>query len=432
MAIELMRVRPVSLGRKLAYSVNQLGINIVWQAFNTVAVYYYVSVLGVSGTSISIGMIVYGIVNAFINLFAGYLSDRTRTRWGRRIPYILFGSVPLTLAFYFLFRPPHLGSEGLLAYFLVMTFLFDLCFTFVALNIGALYPEMYQSKGDRSYVSAWQQVFGIVGLIAGVALSKALGMSLGFSLMAGMFALIGLAALYISLYGSFENPEYSEEPLRFRAAVRETFANKRFVVFVVASLLIQLATTLFTSISSFYSRYVVPLDALQSTLSLGVVFIIAIPASFVWARICLRFSTIAASLCATGLYTVMILSFLLLHTPTSVIIAGAFLGVPIAGFLVLLNILLADIIDFDAVTTGRRREGMYLGMNGFIVRIGMSVQYGIMAIFFAISGYNAHANVQSVGTIHGFRFLMGGLPALVVGLAWFALYRYRAYIRVSP
>ena len=57
----------VPMKKKLAYSANQFGINILWQAFNTVAVFYYVTDLNVSGTAISIGMIVYGIINAFLN-----------------------------------------------------------------------------------------------------------------------------------------------------------------------------------------------------------------------------------------------------------------------------------------------------------------------------------------------------------------------------
>jgi GPH family glycoside/pentoside/hexuronide:cation symporter len=80
----------ISLSKKLAYSSNQIGLSVLWQAFSAIAVFYYVTVLNVSGTSISIGMIIYGFLNALFNLVAGYVSDRTKTRFGRRIPYILF------------------------------------------------------------------------------------------------------------------------------------------------------------------------------------------------------------------------------------------------------------------------------------------------------------------------------------------------------
>ncbi|MCY0902297.1 MAG: MFS transporter [Firmicutes bacterium] len=427
MAIQTIQEHRVPLRKKLAYSTNQLSINLVWQAFNTVAVYYYVTVQNVSGTAISVGMIVYGIVNAFLNLWAGYVSDRTRGRLGRRIPYVLFGTIPLSAAFYFLFRPPHIGPGLLLLYFLALTFAFDLCFTVVALNVGALYPEMYRTQRDRSYVSAWQQFFGIIGLIAGVALSKSLGQSLGWGTMALLFAVVSVIFLFVSLYGSFEDQSLQENSLPFVRAFSETLKNRLFQMYVVGNFLIQLVTTMFTTLSSFYTKYVVPMSSLQSTLFLGFIFIVAIPMSFVWARIAIRYSAARATLVATVLYGLMVLVFLILHTPLLVIVTGAFGGIPIAGFLVLLNILLADVIDQDERQTGRRREGMYLGVNGFIVRIGISVQYAIMAIFFAVSGFNPDRAVQQMGAINGFRILMGAVPAAIVVLAFlaFAFYRRR-------
>ena len=419
----------VSSAKKLTYSFSQVGVNLLWQAFNTVAVFYYVTVLHVSGTIISIAMIVYGIMNAFLNLFAGHLSDRTNTRMGRRIPYIVFGSLPFAVLFYFLFHP--LVSHGYLIYFLIVTILFDTAFTFSVLNVGALYPEMYQSKSDRSYVSALQQFFGILGMIVGVALSKSLGQSLGWGKMAAIFAGIAIVSLYVSLYGSFENPAYREESLPWKQAITETFRNRRFVVYVLASLLVQLITTMFVSLSSFYTKYVVSLSATQGSIFLGSVFLVAIPMSFLWARISVKRTAVRATLAATALYGIFALLFLFDHNPIMVIVTGALLGIPVAGFMVLLNVLLAEVIDYDAALTGKRREGMYLGMNGFIVRIGMSIQYGIMALFFSLSHFNSALSHQPVSAIHGFRFLIGGLPLIVLLISFWLLKKYQKYTEVK-
>ncbi len=415
--------------KKVAYSFNQVGINLLWQTFNTVAVFYYVSDLHVSAIAISVGMIVYGVLNAFLNLLAGYFSDRTNTRYGRRIPYILFGSLPLVVLFYLLFHPFVYGRSALLIYFFVVTLLFDLGFTFVALNIGALYPEMYQNKRDRSNVAALQQLFGIIGMIAGVALSKSVGQTAGFGAMAAIFGIVSLVSLYTSLFGSFENPSYREEPLWFGQAIRETFRNKRFIVYVLASLFIQLTTTMFVTLSSFYSKYVVPLTPIESTLFLGLLFIVAIPLSFVWARVAIRTSAIRATTISTVLYAVFSLGFCFAQNALSVILIGAFLGIPVAGFMVLLNVLLADVIDYDAENTGKRREGMYLGINGFVVRIGMSLQFAIMGAFFVITHFNGGINIQPRGTLTGFRFLMGGAPIVLQCIAFFLLVKYQSYLK---
>ncbi|MCY0887639.1 MAG: MFS transporter [Alicyclobacillaceae bacterium] len=415
----------VSLKKRLAYSSNQIGVNLLWQAFNTVAVFFYVTHLHVSATLISAGLIVYGIINAFLNLIAGHISDRTNLRMGRRIPYIVFGGLPLVVLFYLLFHPLVHSREALLYYFLIVTLLFDLCYTFVALNIGALFPEMYPSAKERSSVVALQQFFGIVGLILGVALSKSLGQSVGWSAMAILFAAITVITIYISLYGSFENPAYRKTSLRLREAVRETFRNKQFVYYVLASLFIQLTTTMFVTDSSFYSQYVVRLSPLQSSLFLGSMFIVAIPLSFVWSRIALKTANIHGTMLATVLFGLISIAFYFDRTSIAVILTGTCLGVGIAGFLVMMNLLLAEVIDNDARTTGKRREGMYYGMNGFIVRIGMSLQYAIMGIFFWWTGFQSTRPVPTGRTILGFRLLMGGLPLLLLMIAFLFLMMYR-------
>ena len=94
--------------------------------------------------------------------------------------------------------------------------------------------------------------------------------------------------------------------------------------------------------------------------------------------------------------------------------------------MVLLNILLADVIDEDESHTHRRREGMYYGVNGFLVRLGMSVQYAIMAIYFWSSGFNSHLSIQGSSAILGIRLMMGLLPLIFMGFATFALLRYRS------
>lgn len=419
----------IPVGKRVAYTVNQIGVNMLWQAFNTVAVYFYVTELHVSAVDISTGMIVYGIVNAFFNLLAGHISDRTKTRWGRRIPYIAVCSLPFALSFYFLFSPPSMGHTGQLIYFFVLTFFFDLFFTFTALNTGALYPEMYPNHRDRANISALQQIFGIVGMVIGVALSKALGQSLGWHTMGAVFGAIAALSLYISLYGSFENPAYRESSFRFRDALAATFQNRAFLLYVGGSFLVQFTTTLFTTVSAFYTQYVVPVGALQSSLFLGGIFIVAMPVSLVWAKAAIRFSAIRMILISIFLYALFSLAFLFDHTAASLLATGFLLGVPVAGFLVLLNVLLGEVIDDDASRTNRRREGMYLGMNGFIVRLGLSLQYAVLSIFFHMSGYNSNATKQTGGAIVGLRILSGGVPILFLAIAFVLLALYARQVR---
>lgn len=416
--------------KRIFYSANQLGINVLWYAFNTVAVFFYVSDMHVSGVMLSVAMIVFGFVNAFLNLFAGYVSDRTQTRWGRRIPYIAATGLPFGLAFFFLFSPPALHGSALLTYFLVLTLLFDAAFTFNALNIGSLFPEMFQETKIRAQVAALMQVFGIVGLLIGVALSKSLGQTLGWPLMALLFGAIGVITIYVSLLGSHEDPQYrADAAFSFRPAFVETFRNRAFVFYVIASFLIQLSTTLFTTVTSFYTQFVVPVSPIDNSLFLGGVFVVALPVAFIWARVTIRIGATRSTIISAIWYAVAMLGLLIDRSALMLILNGLILGVAVSGFLVLINILLADVIDYDATRTGRRREGMYLGINGFIIRIGLSVNYLIMALYFSLSGYNSHAVVQTASAVMGLRIVAGALPVVLMGAAVFFLGKYRRVIK---
>jgi GPH family glycoside/pentoside/hexuronide:cation symporter len=180
------------------------------------------------------------------------------------------------------------------------------------------------------------------------------------------------------------------------------------------------------------TKYVIPLNPLQNSLFLGGIFIVAIPTAFAWAKVAVRLTTAKTALITIGLYILLTALFTVDWSPFALIAHGFLLGIPVSGFMVLLTILLADVIDRDAALTGRRREGMYLGMNGFIVRLGMSLQYVVMAVFFDVSGYNANLEVQSPQTVIGFRVLLGVVPLLFLVAAGILIYQYMIRLKNQP
>ena len=401
--------------QKLTYSFSQFGISLLWQAFNTVAIFYYVTELHVSGEILSLGMMLFGVVSGFSNLIFGHLSDRANTRWGRRIPYLLFASLPFAVLFYLLFNP--LVSHHYLLYFFWVTFLFDLAFTITALNFGALYPEMYPTDADRHNVSALLQLFSILGAMVGVALAKPIGQTWGWGAMGLMFSITGAFSLYASLFGVHENPLYPKEHFYLKESLIKTVKNRNFLIYILVNLLIQLVTNLFVMLSSFYTKYAVPLSAGQSSMFLGALFLVTIPMSFVWAKVSVHKNTARTVMLSAVLYGLCALLFLVDNGPVGVILTGALLGIPVAGFFVQLNVMLAQIIEFDASQTGLRREGMYLGVNGFIVRLGMSLQFVMLTFYFSVSHFTSLRANQPVSAISDLRMMMGGLPVLLLSFA---------------
>ncbi|HON42471.1 MAG TPA: MFS transporter, partial [Bacillota bacterium] len=127
------------------YCLGSFTAALLGQAFSSWAQLYYVDILKLPLVLYGTGMTIYGIWNAINDPLAGQWSDRTRTRWGRRIPFILFGTVPFCAVFILVWTVPQsvqASASSLFAYFLGMAFLFDGLFTVVILNWTALFPEM--------------------------------------------------------------------------------------------------------------------------------------------------------------------------------------------------------------------------------------------------------------------------------------------------
>ena len=130
--------------RKLAYGLGNVAISLTYNAFFTYVSFFYVDSLRMPAGLFALAFTVYTLWNAINDPLAGALSDRTRTRWGRRIPYIALGSLPLAICFALIWWAPFSGdSPWLLWYFLIVVFLYDGFYTLVSVNQTALFPEMF-------------------------------------------------------------------------------------------------------------------------------------------------------------------------------------------------------------------------------------------------------------------------------------------------
>ncbi|HHY93782.1 MAG TPA: MFS transporter [Firmicutes bacterium] len=271
----------MSTARMLAYSLGSLGASIPSQAFSSYVVFFYVDVLQMPAFWIAtVGMTCYGIWNAINDPLIGYFSDRTSTRWGRRIPWIAGGILPLVLCFVLVWSPPRLAAgPAMFAYYMVVIFFWDFFYTLVVLNWTSLFPEMFSSLRERSLVSAWRQIFGNLGLVLGIATAPLLFGSIGWRGMGVVLGVITGAALAVSLLGSRENPALRGEPLSLGPALRYTLANRSFVTYVVTSLMVQFCFVLLMGTLRFYSKYVLRLTDAQHTVMLLACFLVV---GWVW------------------------------------------------------------------------------------------------------------------------------------------------------
>ena len=407
--------------KKIAYSLGAIATALSYQAFSTYFIFFYVDVMKLSTLLAAIGVAIYGFWNAINDPLAGYISDRTRTRCGRRIPYIATLCIPFGIVFALVWMPPVTSATmlWLFIYFLIIINLHDTLYTIVILNWASLYPEMFPKVEERAEVNAFRQSFGMFGNMIGIALPPLIYSTLGWKTMGIIFGTVIALAYLTTLTGSFEKKEFSlDKPLGIREALRATFKNRSFLTFVSANLFVSFTYTVVLASIPFFAKYVLRVGARETSLILFTAFAVAIPMMFLWRFMAVKFGAKRSFMTAILLFGLFAAPLLIVKGLLSTLIISGLMGSALAGLILIVDILIADIIDEDEIRTGVRREGMYFGVNAFITRFAIAMEAISMGIIFNLTKYNPYLTVQPEPVMVGLRILIAGLPLLAMLLAF--------------
>lgn len=412
----------------IAFGASGFPTQLMAQTFSAFVVYFYVTHLGVAPGWVAAAMIAHGILNAVLNPVVGALSDRIRTPWGRRIPWIGLGIVPLVVAFALVWMPPELPTAGLIVWFLVVVAVYDIAFVVVVLNISALFPEIFRTTDERARGNVPRQIFAILGMVLGTAGAPALYGSIGWPGMAIVLSTVCLVLLVWSFFGGMIErrvPEAASEVMRWRDQLKYTFANRAFVPYVLGSLFIQTSIAVILAALPFYVRYSLGAAEGEASLLLGAIFVTAIPSIVLWSAVVRRTSPRAALLWSVAVFGIAMLGYLLPSTVPAAALVGVAVGVGVGGLLQLLEVVLAQIIDEDATRTGHRREGAYFGVNGFVVRGSVVLQAVVAAAVLTASGFDASlGDAQPEAVDDGIRVMVAVVPLVFAALAWLCFWLY--------
>ncbi|MFJ6532709.1 MFS transporter [Microbacterium sp. NPDC091662] len=419
-------------GQTIAFGASGFPTQLMAQTFSAFVVYFYVSHLAVPAAWVAVAMIAHGILNAVLNPVVGTLSDRLRTRWGRRIPWIGLGIVPLVVAFALVWMPPELPVAGLIVWFLVVVAVYDVAFVVVVLNISALFPEIFRTTEERARGNVPRQIFAILGMVLGTAGAPALYSAIGWPGMALVLGAVCLVLLVWSFFGGMIErrvPDVestaSSDAMSWGDQLKYTFRNRAFVPYVLGSLFVQTSIAVILAAIPFYVRYSLHAPEGEGSILLGAIFVTAIPSIVLWSAVVRRTSPRTAVLWSVAVFGVAVLGYLAPSSVLGAALVGVAVGVGVGGLLQLLEVMLAQIIDEDAGRTGHRREGAYFGVNGFVVRGSVVLQAIVAAVVLTASGFDATlGDAQPDGVDGGIRLMLAVIPLGFTALAWLCFWAY--------
>jgi GPH family glycoside/pentoside/hexuronide:cation symporter len=397
------------------YAVGMFGTSIPINMLKTYAAIFYVDRLGLTTAQFSLILLVYTFIDAIDNPVYGYLSDRTRSRWGRRRPWLVIGTPLLVLCFIaFYSTPAFIAGNSLLAYAMLFYILTGTLDSVINANYGALFPELFRTDASRASTNALRQAFQLVAMIISIALTPLVTKALGYPLTALIYGLLGGAViLYMGLTSREVKVTEAEEKPRLWASLKDLFTNRKFWIAGFTNAFYAAAMSLVLVSMPFFVKYTLKISEGQSTILFAAVLLIAIGCVTIWARWVKRFTLIPVWRAALA---AMLVSFIPLYFANSLptaVVGAALVGFGFAGVITTMDLIGAKIMDEDTQKHNVRREGIISNALGFMNRLNGLFTSAAFLIVYRYFGFESGLN-PGTQPDNAARFLLTVFPPILM------------------
>jgi GPH family glycoside/pentoside/hexuronide:cation symporter len=360
------------------------GTSIPINMLKTYAAIYYVDSLGMTTIQFSLMLLIYTFIDALDNPVYGFLSDRTRSRWGRRRPWLVIGTPLLVLGFIAFYSPPaFLSGNSLVVYCMLFYMLTGTLDSVINANYAALFPELFRDDTKRANVNALRQAFQLVAMIISIALTPMVTKALGYSLTSLLYGLLGGGViLYMTFTSKETKVQTDEEKPQLWDSIKSLITNQKFWVAGFANAFYSAAMALVLASMPFFVKYALKLSESQTTFLFAAVLFIAIGCVAVWASWVRKYSLMPVWRVALITLAVAFIPLYFANSLISGIICSALVGFGFAGVITTMDLIGAKIMDEDTQKHNLRREGIISNALGFMNRLsGLFTSLGFYLVF---------------------------------------------------
>lgn len=436
----------LSLRQKLAYGLGDWGTSAGTTVRTVFWFFFLTSVVGLDAGLAGSIFLVGRIWDAINDPLIGMLSDRVRTRWGRRRPFLLFGAIPFGLSFVLLFLVPPWQPGGLALYYIFAFLLFDSLYTIINVPYSALMPELTGDYDERSSLAGWRIAFSILAALVTGGLFKYLaedvlapglgggvaGLRAGYALSALIWA-VTIALPYFVVFREFREEEKPPPSGRLQPwqTFREVFANRPFRL---AALIYLLTFTTVDIVLVVFIRFLIDYVQVEpgfDNVLLATVLGLALVTMPLTVQAMRRLGKRRAYMVSMGFLAVVlaIMSQVPPGGQTQVLIAGIFAGLGYGAANTLPWAIVADVIEADELQSGQRREGVFYGYLVFFRKLAAAVAVFLVGHILDATGYVSSVTgsafiAQPPSALLAMRIFVGFVPPVMLLLAIIVAWRF--------
>jgi glycoside/pentoside/hexuronide:cation symporter, GPH family len=353
------------------YAIGMFGTSIPINMLKTYAAIYYVDRLGLTTAQFGLILFLYTFLDAIDNPVYGYLSDRTRSRWGRRRPWLVLSTPLLVLGLIAFYSPPTALAGNLLLGYCMFFYMFTGTIdSVINANYGALFPELFRSDESRAATNALRQAFQLVAMIISIALTPVVAGKLGYQLTAIVYGLLGgVVILYMSLTSREVDFHPDEAKPQLWDSLKSLLTNRKFWIAGFANAFYSAAMSLVLVAMPFFVKYTLAIPDSQATFLFAAVLLIAIGCVAIWARLVRKYSLIPVWRITLAALAVAFIPLYFANSLVTAIAGSALVGFGFAGVITTMDLIGAKIMDEDTQQHNVRREGIISNAMGFMNRL---------------------------------------------------------------
>lgn len=444
----------ISVLEKVAYGLGDMASNLFYQTFTLFLLYFYTDVFGVSAAAAGTMFLVVRLLDTFYDPLVGIMADRTKSKYGKFRPWILYTVVPFGVIGFLTFFTPDIAASAKLVYAYITYTAMMFIYSTINVPYGALMAVMTNNSLERTSLSAFRSISAFVGglIVQGFTLklvhyfgllqNNADGFAnerFGFSVAMGIYSMLAIIMFLTTFFFCKErvNP-ISEEKNTLKSDLKDLFNNVPWLILTLVGVMTCLYVAIRNGSIIYYFKYYVNNAGTAELFGFEIDAVTLVSTFMVVGTACSIIGTIllrpvAAWVGKKRVYigsmtigTVLSVGYYFLEKDqiSMMFLFQALCNLAIGPAMAMMWSMYADTADYSEWKTGRRATGLIYSSANFAQKFGWSIGGSIAGYLLAYYGFVANAPV-STDTENGVKVLFAIMPAIWSVIAVVALFFYK-------